>query len=227
MKNLFCCIILAFWAGPVFAQFHIGLSTGTNLSFWTWEIKSLNTNIDYEAAMGWRATVLAEYKVSPAFSARIEAGTQLKANKITKNLVFESDILAGDYGGTPWVFREKYQFWEASALVQIAPIKKYRQAYLLAGCTAGKLQKGWKTAKGSEAGMKFSSKDSIDFSDPNWNRNAFAADFGVGGNFPLGANSLIKVEARFQYSLSNLSNSDNVNASVNPLILNIGYMHRL
>ncbi len=227
MKNLFCCILLAFGAGPVFAQFHIGLSTGANLSFWTWEIKSLNTDIDYEPAMGWRGAVLAEYQITPVFGARIEAGTQLKANKITRNLVFESGYPEGDLDRTSGVFREKYQFWEVSALAQIAPIKQFRQAFLLLGCTAGKLQKGWKTAKGLEAGMKFSKKESIDLSDPNWNRNAFAADFGVGGNFPLGANSLIKVEARFQYSLSNLSNSDNVNASVNPLILNVGYMHRL
>lgn len=227
MKNVLCCFFFAILVTPGFAQFHIGLSTGANLSFWKWDIKSLNTDIGYEPAMGYRGAGLAEYQISALFGARIEVGFQQKANKITKNLVFESGYPGGDLDRTSGVFREKYQFWEASALAQIAPLKKFRQAYLLAGCTAGKLQKGWKTANGYEAGMKFSSKDDIDLSDPNWNRNAFAADFGLGGNFPLGANSKIKVEARFQYSLSNLSNSDNVDAGVSPLILNIGYMHRL
>ncbi|MFN0215107.1 MAG: hypothetical protein ACKVT2_12700 [Saprospiraceae bacterium] len=41
------------------------------------------------------------------------------------------------------------------------------------------------------------------------------------------SNSKIKVEARYQYSLSNLSTNDNVDASISPLFFNVGYLHRL
>ncbi|MBC7775050.1 MAG: hypothetical protein H7246_06385 [Phycisphaerae bacterium] len=151
----------------------------------------------------------------------------MKANKMIENFIFETDLLAGDLDGTKWVFREFYQFYEGSFLVQVSPIKKCRQVYLLAGGTAGWLALGWKTTKGSEAHIKHSSKSFIYLKDPSWNRNAFAADFGLGGNIPLGVNSKIKVEARYQHSLSNLSNYENVDASISSLLFNVGYLHRL
>ncbi|MDO8367729.1 MAG: hypothetical protein Q7T20_13090 [Saprospiraceae bacterium] len=222
MKHLLLAFAFACLVSPVFSQFHIGLSAGPNVSFWAWEIKSLGYGIDYEPAMGWRAAVLGEWQMNPMLGFRAEFGTQVKANKITGIFMFPSDGLGGIPDGTPGSFREFYQYWEGSLLVQFAPVKKFNYVYLMAGGTAGWLEKAWNKFSIIESG-----KASIDIKDPNWNRNAFAADFGLGGNIPLGANSKIKVEARFQYSLTDLSASDNVDASVNPLLLNIGYMHRL
>ncbi len=227
MKNLFLIFSFACLATPAFSQFHLGLSAGANMSFWTWEIKSLGLDIDYEPAMGWRAAVLGEWQMNPMSGFRAEFGTQVKANKLTRNFVFPSDIIAGNPNGTPGYFREYFQYWEGSVLVQFSPVKKFSQVYILAGGTGGRLEKAWNRISGTESGQKFSSTNSIDVKDPNWNRNAFAADFGLGGNIPLGANSKIKVEARYQYSLSNLSNNDNVDASISPLLFNVGYMHRL
>ncbi len=227
MKKIFLVYSFAFLATPAFSQFHIGLSGGANMSFWTWELKLLGLDIDYEPAMGWRAAVLGEWQMNPMFGFRAEFGTQLKANKITRNFVFESDILSGNPNGTPGSYREFYQFWEGSLLVQFVPVKKFNYVYLMAGGTAGWLEKAWNKASGTESGQKFSTSNPIDIKDPNWNRSAFAADFGFGGNIPLGANSKIKVEMRYQYSLSDLIANNNAEASISPLLLNVGYLHRL
>lgn len=227
MKNLLLIIGFAFLATPSYSQFHVGVSGAANLSFWTWHIKSLDTDIDYEPAMGWRTAVLGAWQINPMVGLRAEFGTQVKANKMTKNLIFETDLLAGDFDGTPWAFREFFQYWEGSVLAQLSPIKKFKFVYLMAGGTAGRLEKAWKTSKGSEAGMKFSSNSSIDIKTRHWNRNAFAADFGLGVHYPLGANGKIKVETRYQYSLSNLSANENVEASIRSLLLSVAYLHRL
>ena len=209
------------------AQFHIGLSAGANLSFWTWKIKPINSDLEFEPAVGWRAAALGEWQMNPLLGFRAEFGTQVKANKMTKNLLFPDDILAGNFEGTPWTFREYYQYLEGSLLIQLSPIKKYRQFYLLVGSSAGRLLRGWSTSKGKESDKISSSKSSIDVKDPNYNQNAFAADFGLGGNIPLGNHSLLKIEARYQHNLSNFSASENVDASVRPILFNIGYLHRL
>ena len=198
MKNLLFAFTFVSLATPVFSQFHIGLSAGANMSFWAWEIKSLDTDIDYEPAMGWRSAVLSEWQMNPILGLRAEFGTQVKANKRIQNLIFETDLLAGDFDGTPWAFREFFLYWEGSLLAQISPLKKCPQLYLLAGTTAGRLEKAWNTGKGSEAEMKHSSKNSIDIKGAKWNRNAFAADFGLGGNIPLGSNSKIYHKATTQ-----------------------------
>ncbi len=227
MKNLFLTFFFACLTIPAFSQFYIGLSGGANMSFWTWKIKSLNTDIDYEPAMGWRAAALGEWQINPMLGFRAEFGTQVKANKTIGIFMFPSDGLGGIPSGTPGSFREFYQFWEGSLLVQFAPVKKFNNVYLMAGGTAGWLEKAWNKVSGTESGREFSSTNPIDIKDPNWNRNAFAADFGLGGNVPLGKNSKIKIEVRYQYSLSNLSSNNNVDASISPLILNVGYLHRL
>ena len=219
MKNLLLAFAFACLATPAFSQFHIGLSGGANWSFWTWKIKSLNTDIDYEPALGWRAAVLGEWQMNPILGLRAEFGTQVKANKLSALEFTDMVSTATSHG--------YYQYWEGSMLVQCSPVKKFRQVYLLAGGTAGRLEKASNRLIRTEAGKEFSSKNSIDIKGPNWNRNAFAADFGLGGNIPLGPNSKIKVEARYQYSLSNLLANDNVDASISPLLLNVGYLHRL
>ncbi len=228
MKNLLLLLVFIFGTTPIFAQVHLGLSSGANLSFWKWGLKSIHHSIDFEPAMGGRFAVLGEWQMNRLLGFRAEFGAQIKANKMTKNLLFESDILAGNFNGTPAYFREYYQYWESSLLIQISPIKKIRAVYLLAGSTTSRLEQAWNKISGTEAGKKFSSTNSINIKDQDVNRIAFAADFGLGGNIPLGKNSKLKVEARYQCSFSNLSNNDNVEARINPLFLfNVGYLHRL
>lgn len=227
MKHCLLTLLLAGSTTVLFAQYKLGLSTGVNTSFWQWEIKSLNHSIDYDPALGWHAAVLGEWQMNKLFGFRAALGLQVKANKMTKNLLFETDILAGNFDGSTWTFREFYQYLEGSLLTQVSPLKNFRQLYVLAGVSAGRLQSGWRRTVGYETEIKHSSKHSIDVKDGNRNRNAFAADFGIGGNVPLGANSNLKIELRFQPSLSSLAQSDDVNARVNPLLLNLGYLHRL
>ena len=227
MKHALIALLFIFLSPSAFAQVHVGLSAGPNLSFWTWELKELNYDLGFEPAVGMRTVVLGEWQVSPVLGVRAEVGAQVKANKIIRNLVFPSDIIAGDFDGTPWTFRDNYHYWEGSLLVQLSPLKKFRPLYLLAGGTAGRLESGWKKTSGSEAGNKSSSKTAIDVKDGNWNRAAFAADMGLGVNIPLAKVGILKTEGRFQYGLSQLDQTNDVDARVNSLLFTLGYLHRL
>jgi len=222
MKNNILVFAFACLATPVFAQFHLGLSAGPNYSFWNWHIKSLNYDLEYEPAMGWRAGVLGEYQISPLIGVRAAFETQVKANK--------SEIMGiplVGYEEIEGVFREKFQYLESSLLIQVSPVKKFRQFYLLAGCTGGRLIKAWSHLKLSEGGETLPSRRNYNLGQEHWNRNAFAADMGLGMNMPLSKTSTLKVEARYQHSLSNLSKHENVDASVHSCFLNVGYLHRL
>lgn len=95
------------------------------------------------------------------------------------------------------------------------------------GGTIGYMGSAWLKSEGTEASVFSSKKSPKDLSDPNWNRNAFALDFGLGGNIPLGKNSKIKIETRYQRSLLDLSTDNNVDARTHSLLLNMGYLHRL
>lgn len=227
MKNLLFTLIFTCLSTLAVAQFHLGISAGPNLSFWTWEIKPIAQNLDYQPALGWRGVLLGEWQIKPMLGIRVELGAQLKANKMIKNFIFPSDILAGDLDGNPGSYREYFQNWEESLLLQISPIKKYRQVYILTGCTASQMDKAWNRSSGTEAGKKFRNKNTIDINDGNWNRNGLAAEIGVGGNFPLGANSSLKVEGRFQYALTELAANENVDAYAHSLLFQVGYLHRL
>ena len=227
MKIHFLALAFICLASPAFAQFHIGMSAGPNISFWEWEIKSFGYNLNYDAAMGWRTALLGEWQIAPWIGVRAETGLNTKVNKRISYLVFESDLLAGNFKGSRWIFRENFQYWESSLLVQINPVKRYRWAYLFSGCSSAWLQYAWRRTKGSETGIKHNSREPIDFKAPNWNRNTFSADFGLGANIPLNARGKLKVEGRFQYGLSNLSTSNEVDARVSSLLLNLGYLQRL
>lgn len=227
MKNILLALIFMGLTSPVFAQIHIGLAAGPNVSFWDWELKAFNLDLNYDPAYAWRTVLVGEWQMALWAALRAETGLHIKANRKVSYLLFESDILAGNFKGSRFVAREHYQYWESSLLVQISPLKKLRQIYLLAGGSSGWLQNGWKKTKGSESGNELISRSEIDIKDPNWNRIALAADFGLGANIPLNAMSKLKLEGRFQYSLSNLAKSDEVNARVNSLLFNVGYLHRL
>jgi hypothetical protein len=226
MKHLLFALFFTFCSSHAYAQVRIGLSTGPNLSFWTWKIEALNWDLNLDPAVGTRTVVLGEWQVSPVLGVRTEMGAQFKANKDTRYLLFESDILAGTPGSL-WKFRENYLYWEGSLLAQISPLKKVRPFYLLTGGTVGRLVSGRRKSSGSETGIKHSSKGSIDVKDGNWNRLSITADMGLGGNIPLGKYSILKVEGRFQYGLSQLAKSNEVDARVNSVLFTLGYLHRL
>ena len=59
------------------------------------------------------------------------------------------------------------------------------------------------------------------------NRNTIAADFGLGANIPINASNCLKIEGRFQYSLTKFLDIDSPDTRVNPLILSLGYLHRI
>jgi hypothetical protein len=227
MRNGLIILAFASLASPAFAQFHLGLVSGVNQSYWTWNIKSLNRSLDYEPAMGWRVAIVGEWQWKPSMSIRAEFATHVKANKSVRKLLFETDIIAGNFDGSIWTFYERYQYLEGSALWQISPLKKIKPFYLLMGGTIGYMGSAWLKSEGTEASVFSSKKSPKDLSDPNWNRNAFALDFGLGGNIPLGKNSKIKIETRYQRSLLDLSTDNNVDARTHSLLLNMGYLHRL
>ncbi len=220
MKHLFLTLAFAAcWAAPAFSQFHFGLSGSANLSFWDWHIKSLDTDIDYEPGMGWRYAAMGEWQAAPWIGLRAELGTQVKSNKLA-GLQFPDMISTGNY-------RERYQYWEGSLLLELFPVKKWRAVYLLGGATAGNLGRGRTKVCITENGEKSCNTTPIDLSGPNYNRSAFSLDGGIGGNVPLGALSRLKIEGRFQYGLSNFSKNDNVDARVSSVLFTLGYLHRL
>ena len=218
MKNLFLVIAFACLANTSFAQFSIGLTAGGNASHLKWYLKSLDEDLGYENALGWRAALLSEWQVSPLLALRAEIAGQLKSHKIK----LESDIT--NHSG---YLRDHYQYWEGSLLAQVSPLKKIRQMYLLAGCTAGRLTKAWQKIDEGLVEGGSSIKRDLDLDENYFNRNAFAADFGIGGNIPLGAVSSLKIEGRYQLGLSNFSSHDNVEARNNTFIFSVGYLHRI
>lgn len=222
MKNTILVFAFACLATPAFSQFHLGLSAGPNYSFWNWHIKSLNQNITFDPAMGFRAMALGEYQISPLIGIRAEIGTQIKANKreLSGNPITGDQELVG-------VHREKFQYLESSWLVQVSPVKKFRPLYLLGGCTTGWLAQAWSQANLKGGTETLDSRHTYNLAQEHWSRNAFAADMGLGMNLPLGKVSTLKVEARYQHGLLKLSTHENVDASVHSCFLNVGYLHRL
>ena len=219
MKNLFFTLMLSCLAAPTFAQFSIGVSAGPNQSCWKWHGNSPNFDIKFDPAFSWRAGLMGEWQVSPLFVVRAEAGTQVKGNK--------SDF-TDDNGGDLGTGRMLYQFWEGSLLLQLAPIKGHRNVYALTGITAGRLTNSWWTIKKAMIEGKTSKqKILVKVKGSDYNRNAVAADFGLGGNIPISAAGSIKMEGRFQYGLSNFVKGSNVEARVSSFILSLGYLHRL
>lgn len=220
MKKLTLLLLCFGISASAFSQVYLGLSSSATQSYWKWHIKNLGFDIDFEPALGYRGAVLGEWQVSPIVGVRAEFATQVKRNKLS-DLEFSDGSKA-----TSW---ENFQFWEGSLLLQFSPLKKLPDTYLLTGTTFGRMEKAWHVIKGSgpefEAEKKHKSEKDLENS--FFNRNAHAVDFGLGNNFPLGKTSRLKIEARYQLSLSDLAKSDNVDASVSSLLLTVGYLHRL
>lgn len=221
MKNLLLAFAFACLAIPSFGQFSLGLSASVNNSYWKWHIISLNHDIDYKSDFGYRAALMGEYRFSRILTARAEFGTQKKANSLAIDVPDGTGInIAHGF------FNENYRFWEGSLLVQISPLKKVSPLYLLLGGTYGRLSNGWQHVEGVVfSDGKHVSK--IDLDPTQYNLNSVASDFGLGWNVQLGASNQIKIEGRFQYTLTDFSSHENVDAKASPLMLTVGYLHRL
>jgi hypothetical protein len=220
MQKLLFSIAFTFLVSTAFAQFSAGLAVGGNFSDLTWHLKPLNSDLGYDPALGWRAAVMGQWRFSSALAVRAEIAAQSKNSKTKVQL---TDGMGGpEIEGTA---RIHHFFTEGSLLLEWAPFSGMRSAYFLAGCTAGRFTQGHYSYSKS-LGLENSNID-IDFEEAAYNRNAVAVDLGLGYNFALGSRNTLKVEGRYQHGLMDLSDHENVDASLNPFILQVGYLHQL
>jgi hypothetical protein len=223
-------LLLAFF-GCTFvlsAQVSIGLSGGANYTSWKWEVDNLPTNaFNFQPAFSWRAALLAEIPLHKQLKLRTELGTQIYANGERKSFIFESDFLSGDFDGSQYIYRENYQFLEASILAEVMPVRKASWFYLVAGVTGGRLVKAWSSFRALEPDKEQLRGSAIDISNDNWHHNSFAADMGLGGNIPLSKSIKLKLESRFLYFFNELDDLDNVHSRISPVMLNLACVYGL
>lgn len=228
MKKFHLIFALVLGANALFAQIRVGLTSGVNYTYWTWELDALPGGaFQNDPAFGWRAGVLAEIPLNRQLSLRAEFGTQVNGNKKSVNYVFPSDILNGDLEGTPYIYRENYQFWEGSILAEVKPFRKASWLYFVAGATGGRLTKAWTSFKALEEDKEQLKGGPIDIDNDNWHHNQFSADLGLGGNIPLGKAFSLKLESRVQYHFSELDDLDNVHSRIFPIQLNLACVYQL
>jgi len=218
MKHLFPLLFL-FGFTPVFSQGYFGLSGSANLSFWEWHIRSLDTDIDYQPAVGWRFGALGGIKFAPWIGLRAELATQMKSNKID-DLEFSDMTSSG-------VYRERYQYWEGSLLVEVFPVKKLRSLYLMGGATTAYLGRARVKGCVTENGERKCLTSVVDLKEGFYRRNMTSFDWGLGYEFTLDAASRLRVEGRMQQGLEDFTTHDNVDASVRSVMLGVAYVHRL
>ncbi|MBL7809632.1 MAG: hypothetical protein JNN28_17560 [Saprospiraceae bacterium] len=228
MKKKVLLIAFLSFTAVLSAQISAGLSVGINHTSWKWDVDNLPFAWpEYQSAYGWRAVLLSEIPLHKQLRLRTEFGTQVYANGDIKQLVFESDILNGDFNGTTYRFRENYQFWEVSVLAEVMPIRKISWFYIVAGATGGKLTKGWTSLKALGPDKEQLSGYSIDVKNDNWHHNSLAADLGLGGNIPLSKSFNLKLESRFLYFFNELDDLDNVHSRISPVMLSLACVYKL
>ena len=216
MKHYLLLLLLFVASANAFGQFYLGVSAGPNLSFWKWDIKPIQTDVGYEPAIGGRAAITGALQINSWITTKAAFGMQLKANKV-------NDVLHED--GTPaGPYHEYYQYLEGSLALEFSPLKKHRNFYLSAGLTYGWLQKAWYRATVSDGGTESTvNKDKeLDY----LNKNAPNLDYGIGWRFPLKNGDRLDLQLYAQHNLSALDNSDNVDAWVRSVLLQVGYAHR-
>ena len=218
MKHLFT-ILIAFCFYPSFAQGYLGVSGSVSQSYWKWQIHSLDVDAGLDPAIGWRYAAFFDWRFAPWAGLRTELGTQVKASK-SDNLTFPDMTSTG-------VYRERYQYWESSLLLEVYPFKKLRALYLTGGATAGYLGRARRHTSITENGEHHSSTTPIELDNDLYNRTLFSADGGLGAEFKLDPLSRLRVEARMQYGLNNYSAHSNVDARVSSALLSVMYLHRL
>ncbi|MCC7464916.1 MAG: hypothetical protein IT261_01525 [Saprospiraceae bacterium] len=228
MKKYSLVIALVLCVHAIFAQIRVGLTGGANYTSWTWKVDHLPGGaFQNDPAFGWRAGVLAEIPLKKQLSLRAEFGTQVNANKKRVDYVFPSDILSGDLEGTPYIYRENYQFWEGSILAEVKPFRKASWLYFVAGATGGRLTKAWTSFKPLEPEKEHLEGGQILIDNNDWHHNQFSADLGLGGNIPLSKAFTLKLESRVQYHFSELDDLDNLHTRLFPIQLNLACVYQL
>lgn len=211
MKHSLLFLLLFGASANVFGQVYLGVSAGPDLSFWKWEIKNLQTNIDYEPAIGGRGAITGAWQIKPWVATKVALGVHLKKNK-GGDFTQEDGSVAGTY-------REYYQYLEGSFALELSPLKKARNFYASVGFTYGNLQKAW--YRGSNNTVKT-------YKDLNYfNRNAPSLDYGAGWRFPIKGEGRLELQVGAQHNLSALDNLNNVDSWVRSLMVQIGYSHRI
>ena len=211
------------------AQVSVGASIGANYSFWGWHVKNPLLDVGYteDPGFGYRAAAVADWQISPVIGLRADLAYQIWRNSTALVLQFPRDSA----GQIPPTVRgkssERFHNFAGSLLACISPFRQ-KHIYFLAGVTATSITEAWFTITIEDDGPfpgGYTSSTSIDLK--NYNRTQVFADFGGGVKFPLGAKGSLFSEIRYQLPLTNLWGSDNVDASVSPLLLNVGYLFQL
>jgi len=202
------------------AQVSIGASVGANYSVWDWHIKNINTDLDFGPGFGYRAALVADWQISPVIGLRADLAYQIWRNSSTQTFTFPTDP-----EGVEGNRSERFHNFAGSLLATVSPFSQKR-IYFLAGATAASVTEAWGTVTidgGPEAGTREPARIDLE----NFNQSQVFADFGAGVRWPLGAKGTLLTEVRYQLALTNLSEHPNVDASVNALLLNVGYLFQL
>lgn len=201
------------------AQFAIGASAGANMTFWEWYIKPLDFDLNYKPALSWRSALVADWSLSPIIGLRAELSYQTWRNK--RSIFFTDENGGLDAGGS---FFESLHNVGGSLLAKITPFRK-KIVYGLVGSSVAHLTAGWNYANRSlRKEYDLNRRNEVDLT--NFKRTQYFADFGIGAQVPLGIQSRLFAEARYQLGLSNLADVSTVDAGVNVLGINVGYLYQ-
>jgi len=196
------------------AQFAIGVSGGANLPFRGWHFPLSNFVWHYSPAVGWRSAVVADWSLSHLIGLRAEVSYQTWRNRIDVSGNVPVPELFDPYKAP-----ESFHNVAGSLLTKVTPFRR-KSVYFLAGTSAARITEAW---EGFKSDWPFSRRK-IDLT--NFNRVQYFADLGAGMRFPLGAKGFLFAEARYQIGLTNFDNMPTVDASIQVLGLNIGYLYQ-
>ncbi len=223
LRTFFSATLLFCTLHAAQAQWATGLAGGANYTFWTWHFISLNDDLGLEPAPGWRAALTAEHQLSPALSLRVELANQAFRHGL------EVEYSGGPYPSnvdlTPTV-HGVYNTFGGSLLARISPLPKQRNWYLLTGPTLAYIVDAWYRAPAwtVEGGSGSSARKlEIDLDQQKINRAQWLADFGLGYAFSLGEKNRLLLEGRYQYGLTRLADSEQVDTGFRSTLLQIAY----
>ncbi|MBL7828106.1 MAG: PorT family protein [Saprospiraceae bacterium] len=217
MKKLLIITLFLTAISNIHAQLSVGVVAGANLTYFKWHIKSLDTDLGYSPAPGFRAAGTIEWKFNPQFSLRSDIGAQIKSGALD----IESNIGTGTKYGT---IQQRFQYWEGSLLMHFSPFKSFNNFYFCAGLSGQYLTKAWAVYPDHLVEGDNPEKQDLDIEAEHYRKNMLSTDFGIGAKFPIAGKSGFKVELRHQYGLSDFSSHENVDAHANPFILQVGYV---
>lgn len=198
------------------AQVSVGVSAGANMSFWRWHIKNINTDLTFDPGIGYRAAAVADWRIGPVLGLRAEMGYQVLRSSTASKITTPANPVEVDGH-----FNESYHTWAGSLMASVTPFRQKR-LYFLAGTSFAAITEAWNSAGADSDDLTWTAIDL-----KNYNRNQVFADFGAGMKFPIGPKGTLFAELRYQLPLTNLSKIENVDAAINTIGLNVGYLFQL